>query len=124
MTRLIIAGVSLLGIMACASTAPETTTRSVPSVAAENSRETDSTVMANNEKESDSPIKVVDIPQDETVATVAESEELVCRRVKKVGTHRTTKVCRTRGQIDAERESAQKNLREHQMRTSGAVSGE
>ena len=117
MIRLIIAGAALLSIVACASSGPETA-----EPVAQNTAVTGSAVMPANA--SDSPIDVVDIPADEQPAAASESERLICHRVQHIGTHRTTKVCRTRGQIDAERKAAQETLRQNQMGTAPSVGGE
>ena len=117
MIRLILASVALMSITACASSGPET-------AAADSSSTTGSVVVPKKENASDGPIDVVDIPADEQVAVVPQKEKMICHRVKEIGTHRTTKVCRTRGQIDAERAAARETLRENQMPSSPAVGGE
>ena len=117
MIRLVIASAALLSIAACASSTPQ-----MAEPVAQNTSVTGSVVVP--AKASDSPIDVVDIPADEKTAVVSEQDRMICHRVKEIGTHRTTKVCRTRGQIDAERAAARDTLRDNQLGTSPSVGGE
>ena len=66
----------------------------------------------------DSGLHVIDVPevaQEATAppqASVAKADEVVCRREKTTGSHRVTRICRTRAQIDRQREDDQKMIRD------------
>lgn len=114
-TRLIIIAI-FLGVAACATPAPE------PKAPAAN--EEAPTVNA-EPNEVEDQLEVVDVP------AVAASEnapppvdEVICRKEKRLGSNRSIKVCRTRSQMDAEREAGQDALDNLSRRTlSGADRG-
>ena len=52
----------------------------------------------------------------EAVAEAEDDTELVCRRVKKVGSNFTETVCRTRRDMEEDRADAQQRLQEQRQR--------
>lgn len=60
----------------------------------------------------------------EAVAEAEGDTELVCRRVKKVGSNFTETVCRTRREMDADQADAQQRLQQQRQRnaTGGTIS--
>lgn len=120
MTRGIVFGVTVLGLAACSSSSPQRSEVSAPAptgnVATKVSEQT-AAIGADTEAEApaakESALHVVEVP---TVAKTSYSpprasephqSEMICRREKTTGSHRITKVCRTRKQIDIEMEAAQ-----------------
>lgn len=106
MNRIYLLGAIFLGLAACASSGPEpvTTVATVQTVASNQA------VPAGNEPvAAESELHVVDVPEVAQVAhhTVQENtsdpDELICRRIKTTGSHRVTRVCMTRAEIEQRR---------------------
>ena len=70
-------------------------------------------------------LEVVDIPEVPVSANVPPSKnEIVCRKERRTGTYLAKRVCRTRAQMEAEREAGQDTLDTLSRRTlSGPDSG-
>lgn len=60
----------------------------------------------------------------DAVADAGGDTELVCSRVKKVGSNFTETVCKTRREIEADREGAEQRIRQQRQRnaTGGTIS--
>ena len=54
----------------------------------------------------------------------ADGEDLVCTREKPIGSNRIVKTCRTRAQVDADREASQDTMRDTQNRAPRTRSGD
>lgn len=64
------------------------------------------------------------VTSSEGTAVVADEDEIICRKEKKAGSRLKVRVCRTRLQIEEEREVAQRLLRETGLRGSGGIGSE
>ncbi len=116
-TRYIIAA-TFLGIAACATSGTESAEPAVNAGIPE--PVSDSTA-------AESGLDSADVPEVPVSANVPVSkDEIVCRRERRLGSNRSIKICRTRAQIDEDREAGQDTLDNLSRRTySGAdrVSG-
>lgn len=132
MTRTIALGTIFLGLSACASNPAEPTKSAVDrdaiaaaggsgsSAGADSANApvaTGSGTAASSSASGDG-IHVVEVP---TVARTASApaqvqedhpDKLICRREKTTGSHRVTRVCRKRSQIEAERDAGQTMVRD------------
>ena len=109
MNRIYLVGVIFSGLAACASTDPEpvATVATAPTAVVSQSIPT-----ANEPVAEGSELHVVDVPEVAQVAQVAHHspqedipnpDELICRRIKITGSHRVTRVCMTRAEIEQRR---------------------
>lgn len=109
MNRTYLVAAIFLGLAACASTGPEpvATVAPVPTAVASQSIPT-----ANEPVAEESELHVVDVPEIAQVAQLAhhtpqentpDPDELICKRIKTTGSHRVTRVCMTRAEIEQRR---------------------
>ena len=117
MIRPFITSVVCLSIAACASSGPE-----APESAASQPAPTkpvaraDAADSAGESAAAEGQLEVVDVPEVPKTANVVavaaeDANQLVCRRHKTTGSHRVTRVCYTRAEIEAARAEAQEMLR-------------
>ena len=109
MNRRYLVAATFLGIAACATSGPELPE---PAANVENAvTNTDTTPV-------EGQLEVVDVPEIPFSANVPPPEdEIVCRRERRTGTYLAKKVCRTRAQMDAERDTGQNTLDDLSRRT-------
>ena len=119
MIRLIISMATFIGVVGCASSAPQTTASGRGSVDAAKAA---ITVVA--DIETDSVIEVIDIPVVAKTATMAQRDEWICHTEQTTGTHRREKVCRRRSEIDASRSATHRTLREMDRRSSATANSD
>lgn len=132
MTRAIALGTMFLGLSACASTPPEQAKPTVDrdAIAASPGNggnavevETDPSLAAGSTgaTKGSAPgegLHVVEVPTVAKTATAParldedHPEKLICRREKTTGSHRVTRVCRTRTQVELERDAGQTMVRD------------
>jgi hypothetical protein len=115
-TRLIIIAI-FLGVAACATSGPE------PKAPAANEEGPAANAESN---EVEDQLEIVDVPAVAASENVPPPEdEVICHKEKRLGSNRSIKVCRTRAQMDAEREAGQDTLDSLSRRTfSGADRGD
>jgi len=108
--RILVAAISIF-IAACASSGPEApapavtaSSASVAAVAADNS----SAPPAGDIQDLDAP----DMPQTASASPENDPDELICRRERETGSKFTTKICRTRAEIEAMEAQAQESIRD------------
>ena len=100
MNRRYVVAAIFLGLAACATSGSESP---APDAKVEAELKTSNPSAAEGE------IEVFDIPEVSTVANISDqanipdSSGLVCRREKITGSHRVTRVCRTRAEIERRR---------------------
>jgi len=87
MNRRYLMAVICLGIAACATSVPESTT---PGVKAGNS------AMDSKSTTPVGEVEIVGIPEVPMVTDIPVRDEVICRMEKRTGTNRATRVCRTR----------------------------
>ncbi len=108
MNRRYVVAATFLGIGACATSGPESP---VPGA------KVDTSVITSNPTAAEGEIEVVDVPDVPKTANISgqanipDPNEIVCRREKKTGSHRVTRVCRKRAQIEARRVADQEAVR-------------
>ena len=121
MTRAIALGTVILGLSACASNPAEQTQPAVDRDAIAESAVAPAatgSAPAVSSSAADDGIHVVEVPTVAKTATLPAQvdedhpEQLICRREKTTGSHRVTRICRTRSQIDEERDASQKMVRD------------
>ena len=122
MNRIYLVGAVFLCIAACASSGPEpVSTAAVAQSAASSpaiSAASEPVPTASEPSTADGELHVVDVPDVTPVAqTVAPSDtpdpdELICKRTRTTGSHRMTRVCMTRAQIEQARAAHQAMVRE------------
>ena len=56
-------------------------------------------------------LDVPDVPQTASVSLASDPDEMICRRERETGSKFTTKICRTRAEIDARAAQDQETLR-------------
>ncbi len=108
MNRQFVVAATILGIAACATPGPETP---VPSAKVETSVITSTPTVAEGEFED---IDVPEVPKMTNIPAQASNpdpNELICRRERITGSHRVTRVCRKRAQIEARRVADQEAVR-------------
>ena len=107
MIRAFLAGAILLSLAACASSPPEPTAQVAAVTPAAGSNPAESP---------DDALHVVDVPEAPKTANavaqagVAPEDELVCKRIRTTGSHRLTRVCWTRADIEARRAADQRMM--------------
>jgi hypothetical protein len=107
---------TILGLAACATSGPEPSEQAVKTTSADN------VVVENGAAENEGSLEVAEVPEVPVAATALTSEnEVVCRREKRLGSNRTIKICRTRAQMNEEREAAQDTLDDLSRRTLGGA---
>ncbi len=101
---------TILSLSACATPKPAVESASASDTAVDNSG---------------AVLEVAEVPEVPVATTAPPSgNELVCRKEKRLGSNRTIKICRTRAQMDEEREAGQDTLDDLSRRTlSGADKG-
>ena len=134
MTRVLTLCAVSLGMVACASSPPESSApaaqASSPAYSSASTAASTSTVASTpavasgtassaTAQSSDGELHVVAVP---TVAKTSappapaadepHGDELICRREKTTGSHRVTRICRTRTQVEREREASQTMVRD------------
>jgi hypothetical protein len=102
---------TFLGIAACSTSGPESPE---PAANVENAAtNTDTTPV-------EGQLEVYDVPEVPFVAIIPTREpEVICDKERRTGTHISKKVCRTRVQMEAEREAVQGTLDDLSRRTTG-----
>ena len=125
MIRLIISTAILVGMIACASSAPPAAAPKADSVAVTN---TSNEAIASSEatassSDDESVIEMAKVaPVAKTAALASQPrDELICHRERSTGSHRLEKVCRLRSEIDETREETQKVLRRMQKQTGASA---
>ena len=114
MNRVLLIGAIFSGLAACASSAPEPEelVAHVETVATVQPESAASKPVAD-----DNALHVVDVPEAAPVAYHApkddtpDRDELICKRIKTTGSHRMTRVCVTRAEIEQRRAESQAMLR-------------
>ena len=108
--RILVAAISIF-IGACASSGPEApapavtaSSASVDAVAPDNP----SAPPAGDLQGEDAP----DMPQTVSASPENDPDELICRRERETGSRFTTKICRTRAEIEAMEAQAQESIRD------------
>ena len=113
MSRRYILAATIFGISACATSRPD-----LPELAAtsENSatNRNPTAVLAQLEN--------VDVKETEVPAAgnARSPDDLICRRERITGSHMSTRVCRTRAEIEETRTDAQETLRDFERRSAAA----
>lgn len=108
MSRRYVVAVTFLGIAACATSGPESP---VPGAKVESS------VITSKPTAVEGKFEDVDVPEVSKMATIpaqvniSHPNALVCRREKITGSHRVTRVCRRRVDIDRRRAEDQETIR-------------
>jgi hypothetical protein len=118
-------GALLLSLVACASSSPEPTAQFAAVAPA------DSGVPAviGQAEAADGGLHVVDVPEAPKAANPAAAagtppeDELVCKRIKTTGSHRMTRVCWTRADIEARRASDKQSMDAMRRRPSSNTAG-
>ena len=108
MNRQYVVAATFLGIAACATPGPETP---VPGAKVETSVITSTPTAAEGEFED---VDVPELPKKANIpaqASIPVLNELVCRRERTTGSHRVTRVCRTRTAIERRRAADQQAAR-------------
>ena len=90
MNRQCVVAALFLGIAACVTSVPQSQ---------ESGAEARNSATTNDSTTPASEMVVIDIPEVSEVANVPGQDEVVCRLEKRTGTHRATRVCRSRSQI-------------------------
>ncbi len=96
MNRHYVVAAFFLGIAACATSVPQSQESGAE---ARNSATTSNTATTSNSATPASEMVVIDVPKVSEVAIVPGQDEVVCRMERRTGTHRKTRVCRSRSQI-------------------------
>lgn len=117
MIRQCVATAIFLNIVACATSGPE----SKVSVAQADTSTTSTDPVA-RKSEGDDPIEDVDAPKIPRNETVSRNSAIVCTKERITGSHRLTKVCRTRSEIESRRTADQDMIRKVQRTPVGAPS--
>lgn len=127
MIRGFVAGTVLLILAGCASSPPEPTAQVAATTAPASSNPI--TAVSKNEAQQ-VDLHVVDVPEVPEAAAVAAvgapaEDELVCKRIRTTGSHRLTRVCWTRADLEARR-AADQRMMDTMRRTpqSNTVGGE
>jgi hypothetical protein len=121
MIRAFIAGAVLMSLAGCASSPPESAARDTAATPVNGA----SSVAASDSDASADALHVVDVPEVPKVAAAAAQqsapaeEELICRREKTTGSHRTTRICWKRSEIEKRREEDQQMIRSIQSTPQG-----
>ena len=107
-------------IAACASSGPET---SAPEVTA-SSASVDAVAPAKSSNPSAGDLQGADAPDTEQIVSASpenDPNELICRRERETGSRFSTRICRTRAEIEA-REAADRDIMREmgKMRTGGS----
>lgn len=126
MNRIYLVGVISSGLAACASSGPEpvTTVATAPTAVAGQSIPT-----ANEPVAEESELHVVDVPEVAQVAhhtpqgDAPDPNELICRRIKITGSHRMTRVCMTRAEIE-QRRAESRAMIDDMRRTPDGIKGQ
>ena len=92
---------AIFGIVACATTGPEPAAPDVKSPIPDATVE--SPIGTASPAAAEGPIGDVEVPKVPQMAAAPAQTELVCRREKRTGSHRVTKVCTTRAEIERRR---------------------
>ena len=108
-----VAAATLLGMAACATPGPDTAVPEtpVPGAKVETSAKTSTPAVAEGEFED---VDVPEVPEMANIpaqANIPGQTEVVCTREKKTGSHRVTRVCRTRTEIVARRAADQEAIK-------------
>ncbi len=90
MNRQYVVAALFLGIAACVTSVPQSQ---------KSGAEARNSATTSNSTTPASEMVVIDIPEVSEVANVPGQDEVVCRLEKRTGTHRATRVCRSRSQI-------------------------
>ncbi len=98
MNRRYVVAATFLGIAACATPSPESP---VPGAKDETS------VIISNLTAAEGEIEDVDVQEVPKVANTPDTNGLVCQRERITGSHRLTRVCRTRAEIERRRKEDQ-----------------
>jgi hypothetical protein len=89
MNRQCVVAALFLGIAACATTVPQSP---------ESGIEAGNSATTGNSTTPAIEMAVVNVPEESEVASVPVQDEIVCRMEKRTGSHRATRVCRSRSQ--------------------------
>jgi Ethanolamine utilization protein EutJ (predicted chaperonin) len=122
MTRVFVSGMVLLILAGCASSPSESEVQIASAVPAS---ATAAEAIDNPEAVEDG-LHVVDVPDVQMAASVTGEaavplgEKLICKREKTTGSHRTTRICRTRADIERRREDDQQMIRDIQSTPQGS----
>ena len=128
MIRPLLTTLVCLSIAACASSGPETPERVTSKVAPEEpAAAVGATQIAGDNEATEGELEVIDVPEVPKTAkvaapVVAHSDQLVCKRIRTTGSHRVTRVCRTRAEIEAARAEAQNMMRGLNNKAQGSPS--
>jgi hypothetical protein len=91
-----------LSLAACANNVPSSP-ESLPTVADSPTAGTEPTVQDENAPSGvQEIITVAEIPDAPKAERTVEKQEVICERVRRTGTHRATRICRTRAEIERE----------------------
>ncbi len=99
---------TILGIAACATPGPETP---VPGGKVETSVITSTPTVAEGELEDADVPEVPKMANIPAQASNPNPNELICRRERTTGSHRVTRLCRRRAEIDSRRAADQEAVR-------------
>jgi len=105
MNRHFAIALSFFGIAACATSGPEVP---APAPQVDTMVTSNEPVAAEGELEFADPPKVTEAENVADQASTPKKPAIVCRKEKRTGSHRVTKICRTRAEIEAE-EAASKD---------------
>ena len=108
MNRRYVVAATFLGIAACATSGPDSP---VPGAKVETSVITSNPTAAEGEFEDVDVPKVPKVANIPAQASIPDPNELVCRREKTTGSHRVTRVCRTRVEVERRRAADQEAIK-------------